>query len=249
MKTLAACARRVALCLISASVVSATCFETQALAFDLDPSEIRGKSSKEPITVLQNRYFTKVFRPEVGLLVGSVMDEAYLETQVFGARTGFFMTEWLGIEVQMIRTKVSASQDKKALDGMKYRPLEEPATSGNAVPNENEVVTVSPEPEVNPIRSMTDFNVNAAPFYGKLNLLNKWIIYTDLCLTGGLTRLETDQGDKTGMVLGIGERFYIGQAWSVRVDFRDRIFTEERAGNRARRNSYSVDFGTSYFFN
>lgn len=238
MNTLAASVRRVALCLLP---MMAALTSTTTLAFDLDPSEIRGKSSKEPVTVLQNRYFTKTLRPEVGLLVGSLMDEAYLETQVFGVRTGFFITEWLGFEAQMIRTKVSASQDRKALDGMKFRPLDND--------NSNDLVTVSPEPEVNPIRSMTDFDVIATPVYGKLNLLNKWIIYTDLCLSAGLTRLETDQGKKTGMVFGLGERFYLGQATSIRLDFRDRIFTEERAGNRARRNSYSIDLGTSYFFN
>ena len=246
MKTTAASARFLALCLVPAFAVVLSA--SAAFGLDLDPGEIRGKSSKEPITVLQNRYFTKTLRPEVGLLVGALMDEAYLETQVYGMRTGVFITEWLGIEAQMVRTKVSASQDRKALDGMKFRPLDD-TQSGDAVPNDNEIITVSPEPEVNPIRSMTDFYGVMAPFYGKLNLLNKWIVYTDMCLTAGLSMLETDQGDKTGMILGIGERFYVGQALSFRIDFRDRIFSEERAGNKARRNSYSIDFGTSYFFN
>ena len=248
MKTLAARACLLASCLVSA-LAAVTTADT-AFAFDLDPSEIRGKSSKEPVTVLQNRYFNKVYRPEVGFLAGAVLDEAYLETQIYGARTGLFLTEWAGIEVQMVKARVSASQDRKALDGMKFQPLpEDGGPNGDALPNDSEIVTVSPEPEVNPIRSFTDFTAVAAPFYGKLNFVNKWIVYTDLCLTGGVTRLETDQGDKLGTVLGIGERFYVGQGLSVRIDFRDRIFTEERAGNKARRNSFSVDLGASYFFN
>lgn len=216
-----------------------------AFGFDLDPSEIRGKSSKEPVTVLQNRYFLKQYRPEVGFSLGMIMDEAYLDTQTYGVRSGLFLSEWLGFEVQMLKTAVSDSDDRKALNGLKYRPIE----GENDATAEGEEVTVSPDPEVNAIHGMTDFNAIAAPFYGKLNLMNKAIVYTDLYVTGGMSRVETDQGDKTAMSIGIGERFYIGKAWSVRIDFRDRIFTETRAGQQTRKNCYGTDLGASYFFN
>ncbi len=219
-----------------------------AFGFDLDASEIRGKSSKEPTTVLQNRYFVKSFRPEVGFTLGQIMDEAYLDTRTFGVRAGMFVNEWLGFEVQQLKTSIADSSDRKALNGLKYRPLDD--GSGNAVPSgSSQDVVVSPDPEVNAIHSMTDFNAIAAPLYGKLNVLNKAIIYTDLYLTTGYTRLETDQGTKNGLALGIGERFYIGKAWSFRIDFRDRNFSEERAGAPSRKNSYSTDLGASYFFN
>jgi outer membrane beta-barrel protein len=236
MKTLRAFAAIVALFTASAG-----------FAFDLDPSEIRGKSSKEPVTVLQNRYFLKQYRPEVGFSLGMIMDEAYLDTQTYGVRTGFFMNEWFGVEVQMLKTAVSDSDDRRALNGLKYRPLD--SNSGDATDANADDVTVSPDPEVNAIHGVTDFNAIAAPFYGKLNLMNKAIVYTDLYVTAGMSRVETDQGDKTAMTVGIGERFYIGKAWSVRVDFRDRIFTETRAGQETRKNCYGADLGASYFFN
>jgi len=221
-----------------------------AFALDLDPNEIRGKSSKEPLTVLQNRYFLKSTRPEFGFVVGSVLDEAYLNTTTFGVRSGFFANEWLGFEVQMLRTTVSDSDDRRALNKLRYRPLKDD-NSGNAIPTdgtETEVV-VTPDPEINAIHGMTDFHAVVAPFYGKLNFLNKWIVYTDLYLTAGIARVETDQGDKTSMTLGAGERFYVGKSWSFRLDFKDRIFNETRAGQTSRKNSYSFDFGASYFFN
>jgi outer membrane beta-barrel protein len=181
-------------------------------------------------------------------MVGQVMDEAYLNTNFMGARAGLFFNEWLGFEVQSLRTVVRDSDDRKALNGMKYRPLEDP-NSGDAVPGDDVETVVSPEPEVNAIHGMTDFTGIAAPFYGKLNLMNKWIIYTDLYGTVGMSRVETEQGDKTGMHVGLGERFYIGKAWSFRIDFKDRIFTETRGGQDTRKHSYSVDLGGSYFFN
>lgn len=223
---------------------------SSALALDLNPNEIRGKSSKEPTSVLQNRYFTKSLRPEFGLLAGQIVDEAYLSTSTFGARTGLFFNEWFGMEVAMVKTTVRDSSDRRALNGLKYRPLNDTDSAGNAVPaNSGEETIVSPDPEVNAIHSMTDANAIAAPFYGKLNLLNKWIIYTDVYFAGGYSRLETDQGVKNGMNIGGGQRFYVGQSWSFRLDFRDRMFKESRAGELARKNSYSWDLGASYFFN
>jgi outer membrane beta-barrel protein len=236
MKTLRAFAAIVALFTASA-----------AFAFDLDPNEIRGKSSKEPVTVLQNRYFLKQYRPEVGFSLGMIMDEAYLDTQTYGVRSGMFFNEWLGFEVQMLKTAVSDSDDRKALNTLHYKPID--GKSGDATDANGEDITVSPDPEVNAIHSMTDFNAIAAPFYGKLNLMNKAIIYTDLYVTGGISRVETDQGDLNAMSVGVGERFYIGKAWSVRLDFRDRIFTETRAGEATRKNCYGTDLGASYFFN
>jgi len=232
--------------------VACTLFQgpTPALALDLDPSEIRGKSSKEPLTVLQNRYFLKSTRPEFGFVVGSILDEAYLNTTTFGVRSGFFANEWLGFEVQMLRTTVSDSDDRRALNQLRYRPLKDD-NSENAIPNdgvETEVV-VTPDPEINAIHSMTDFHAVVAPFYGKLNFLNKWIVYTDMYLTAGVARVETDQGDKNSFTIGAGERFYVGKSWSFRIDFKDRIFSETRAGQTSRKNSYSFDLGASYFFN
>lgn len=222
---------------------------TSAYGFDLNPSDIRGKSSKEPMTVLQNRYFLKTYRPEAGFMVGQILDEAYLNTTTMGLRSSLFVNEWLGFEVQMVKTMVSDSDDRRALNKLKYRPLDD-GNSENALPEgTTEEVTVSPDPEINALRGMTDFNAVAAPFYGKLNFVNRWIIYTDIYLSGGLSRVETDQGEKMAMIIGGGERFYIGKSWSFRVDFRDRIFTETRADQTTRKNSYSVDLGASYFFN
>jgi outer membrane beta-barrel protein len=222
---------------------------TSALALELKPDEIRGKSSKEPTSVLQNRYFTKSYRPEFGLMAGQIVDEAYLSTSTFGARAGLFFTEWLGMEVSMLKTTVRDSSDRKALNSLKYRPLPDTDSQGNAIPANGEEKIVSPDPEVNAIHSMTDANATAAPFYGKLNLLNKWIVYTDVYFTGGYSRVATDQGAKNGVNFGGGQRFYVGQSWSFRVDFRDRVFKETRAGEPNRKNSYSWDLGASYFFN
>ena len=220
-----------------------------ASALDLKPDDIRGKSSKEPTSVLQSRYFLKAFRPEFGLLAGQILDEAYLKTTTTGARAGMFVSEWIGFEVAMLRTTVKDSSDRRALNTLKYRPLKD--SSGNTVPagSTGDETVVSPDPEVNAIHAFTDTSIVAAPFYGKLNLLNKFIVYTDLYVSAGYSRVTTDQGALNAGNFGAGERFYVGQALSFRLDFKDRIYTETRAGEPSRKNCYSWDLGASYFFN
>ena len=49
----------------------------RAMALDLKADEIRGEQVNNPVKILQNRYFTKTFRPEIGLSLGSFVNEAY----------------------------------------------------------------------------------------------------------------------------------------------------------------------------
>jgi outer membrane beta-barrel protein len=215
----------------------------RSIALELKPDQIRGKSNKNPVTVLQDRYFLKAFRPEVGLAMGSVLDEAYLSTSLYGVRAGMFINEWLGFEFQQFTSGVADSADRKALNQLKYRPR-----TADALPDGEEVL-VSPDPEVNAIHKILDVNAVGAPFYGKMNFFNQFIIYTDIYITGGIAQVETDQGDKQSMTLGAGERFYVGKAWSLRVDFKNRIYNEKRAGKDTTKNAFTFDFGASYFFN
>lgn len=206
-----------------------------AWALDLKPSEIRGDERRTPVSVLQNRYFTKSFRPEIGIAAGSLLNEAYTDTVLYGARGSLFFSEWLGIEVQALRTTITDSDDRRALNEIRYRRLET-----------DEVV--SPDPEVNRLHSVTDVNAIFAPFYGKLNLLDRLIVYSDLYFTGGYSQVDSDQGSINALSWGVGQRFYWRQNLSFRVDVRDRVYQEVRNQEDYTKHTYSVDFGMSYFF-
>lgn len=210
----------------------------KAQGLDLDPNEIRGNTTKKPVAVLQSRFFVKTLRPEVGLMAGQLLNEAYTSTTVAGARLSLFANEWVGAEVQYYRSTIRDSADRKALNKLKFKPLDDP--------DPNKIVT--PDPEINPVHSMIDVDMVFAPFYGKLNFLDWLILYTDIYVTAGASQVSSDQGDKTAVLFGMGERFYVGESWSLRIDARDRNFSEQRAGEDVRRNLWSVDFGISFFF-
>ena len=207
----------------------------QAFGFALDAKEIRGDRKNNPVAVLQNRYFTKSLRPEIGVAMGSFLNEAYTDTSTMGYRLSLFVTEWVGVEYQSIDTSVKDSDDRKALNDLTYR-----RTDSEEV--------VSPDPEVNPIYGVNDVNLVFAPFYGKLNLLDQMILYSDLYLTVGYANVDTSQGQLSAATIGAGQRFYFLKSMSFRVDVRDRIYTEKRLGEDTTKHAYSIDFGLSYFF-
>jgi outer membrane beta-barrel protein len=202
---------------------------------DLDPNEIRGSNSKKGVAVLQNRFFLKTWRPEFGVMAGTVLNESYTKTALTGARLGVFFNEWVGAEAQYIKAAVADSEDRKALNDLQYRKKDDPNT------------LVTPDPEVNPIRGISEANVIFAPFYGKLSLLDWVIVYTDVYGVLGGGSVQTDQGNKSALVMGGGLRTYWASRWSTRIDFRDRTYTETRAGQTTRKHTWCVDFGVSVF--
>ena len=206
-------------------------------ALDLDPNEIRGTgNNKQPVSVLQNRFFTKSMRSEFGVIGGKLLNESYTDTMMAGLRGALFISEWIGIEAQYVRTNVSDSDDRRALNQIKYRSADN---------SDSTVKTL--DPEVNPIHQIFDTNVIAAPFYGKLNLLDKFIVYSDLYALGGVSKVDTDQGSLNAFSLGAGQRFYFLNNTSFRIEFRDRTYVEQRSGQSSRKHALCLDFGASYF--
>lgn len=205
-------------------------------AIDLKPEEVRGKATQSPVTILQNRYFLKAFRPELGFAYGTITNEAYTDTKLVGFRTGLFFSETFGLELQSFNATVSDTDDLKSLKRLRYRKFDDPN------------VEVHPDPVVNRINKMVDVTGVVAPFYGKLNFADWLIIYSDLYLTAGITKLDTDQGGITGVTWGAGQRFYCQKSLSLRVDFKGRMY-KEKANNeqKVKKSTYSVDFGLSYF--
>ena len=97
------------LCVFSVSATS--------VAQDLKPSQIRGKAQKrvKPVSVLHQRYFKKSLRPEIGVLGGFILDEAYIDTKTFGARASLFFNEFIGLDLQYVKGSHKQTDDYRAL--------------------------------------------------------------------------------------------------------------------------------------
>jgi outer membrane beta-barrel protein len=214
-------------------------------AIAADTEAIRGERNDLGVKVVQNRYFIKQFRPEIGIFAGRFLNEAYTKTDTVGIRANFFFTEWFGLEVQGLNTSISDTEDLKALKQLSFRELDSERI-------------VYPNPEINRIHATKEVNLVGVPFYGKLNFFDLLIVYTDLYLTAGATQVLTDQRvgpeklvqkkELTGGSIGAGIRFFILKSASFQIDFRDRIYEEMRNSKKNSKHALSVDFGLSYFF-
>lgn len=218
---------------LKAAILTLFCSST-VFALDLDPKKIRVNPQKSDIAVVQNRYFNKAFRPELGVFYGKIMNEAYLNTNYTGYRLAMFFTESLGLEVSSATSEITDSPDRVALNSLKFKDITTDAL-------------VSPDPEVNSVQSAIELSGFFTPLYGKINVLDLFIIYSDLYLSGGATLLKTDQDDITGTSFGVGQRLYFTKSLSLRWDLKVRNYTELRQGEDAAKTAYVMDIGLAYF--
>ena len=196
-----------------ALVIFPNAAHAQSASPNLAPASEDARPEK-PVKVLQNRYFLKAMRPELSAFGGVVLNESYSRTSLFGARVGLFPTESWGIEASFGKFVASDSADLKALKQLEYY--------------DQKGKPLRIEPSYVRLESVTSLTANFVPVYGKINLLDWNIIYSDLYVNGGVGLVKTSQGNKNALVVGVGQRFYFAKSFNVRVDATDHIFRETR---------------------
>jgi outer membrane beta-barrel protein len=216
-------------------------FESLSAGFSVAQAQPQGQDDvvlpdKAP-KVLQNRYFLKALRPELSVTLGIIANEAYAKTYSAAGRLGLFVTENLGLETGFTKYFTDESPDLKALRGI------ENCDTNN--------VCKSIEPDFVTLKSQVDVLGLFSPIYGKINFMDLGIVYSDIYFAGGAAFLQTSQGKKTSLIVGIGQRFYFAKSASVRFDVRDVVLQEERTNlgtkKKSFRHAWSVQGGISLF--
>lgn len=192
-----------------------------------------------PVKVLQNRFFKKALRPEVSGFVGSALNESYTRTFAIGARLGFFFNEWVGLDYTFTQFEVEDSADLKALRAIVVYSDAEKAERTRI------------EPAFVSLDSLHAFTGTLAPVYGKINLFDAMILYSDIYFSAGAGLLQTSQGEKIPLILGVGQRFYFAKRYNVRIDAWDHVFEQEREnlGEKkvSTKHAWVVSLGLSAF--
>ncbi len=199
-------------------------------------SSLDAVTSRPPM-VVQNRFFRKALRPEVSAVGGVLLNEAYSKTYGMSIRTGLFFNEYLGMEFGYTSFSSSNSADLDALSRLVYYKKDQSPTHI--------------EPSFVRLNSAASGHLVFAPIYGKINFLDYAIIYSDLYFSAGTGMLKTTGGNEVPGILGIGQRFFFGKKYSVRVDGWDHIFTETRENNgeklQSTRHAWLVTLGMGVF--
>jgi outer membrane beta-barrel protein len=193
--------------------------------------------------VLQNRFFLKKMRPEVNLFGGQVLNEPYSQTWMLGGRAGVFLTETLGAEYTFTSFSAKDSEDLKALRKIKYCKDQKVAGA--------QCVLTNTEPSFVRLKGGHTLTGTFAPIYGKVNLMEGYILYSDIYANIGAGILSTSQGSKNAFVVGFGQRLYFAESFNVRIDAVDHIFQEERDNlgktQKSTRHAWTVSLGVSAF--
>lgn len=191
-----------------------------------------------PVKVLQNRFFYKALRPEVSVFAGTILNESYTKTSILGARLGFFVNEWLGFDYSFASFQVEDSADREALREIKVYKQDS-----------SERIAISPSfVSLEHVHALT---ATLVPVYGKINLFDMLILYSDIYTSAGLGLLQTNQGEKVPFIVGVGQRFYFAERFNVRIDAWDHVFEQERENlgtkKKSIKHAWSVALGASVF--
>jgi outer membrane beta-barrel protein len=197
--------KRIALLVLMSSAAFARAEETQPDTEVLEVEKVKEKywaqGEESQLGVVQNRTYSKAGKLQLGLVGGRATDDPFLSTTAYGLNVGYNFSEFWGASLVGLKYSVSPSNALKTL------------RSGGKQAN-----TVAPE-------YYLGGEATGSFLYGKLSLLGASIIYYDMHVTGGggITRTENDSAAPT-VSMGLGQRFYITKAFSLRMDYRFQTF-------------------------
>jgi len=93
-----------------------------------------------------------------------------------------------------------------------------------------------------------DLDVAWAPLYGKVSLLGEGILHFDVYVTAGPGVFGTNRGANPAVNVGIGQRYFLNDWLSARIELRDYIFVESRSNVSDVQNLLMLSLSVSGFF-
>ncbi len=155
----------------------------------------KGKSAE--VGVVQNRKFSKSNKFQFGVFGGIVAVDPFLSVQTLGSSFGYHFSETYSLHLTGMYNFVA--------DSLAYERYK--------AEKDGKINTNKPN-------GYLGLENNWSLLYGKLSLLGKQIIYFDLHVGAGLGLDFTESGKYIAPSIMIGQRFYITQVMSLRLDYR-----------------------------
>lgn len=178
--------------------------DAEKVNVDIIKEKYWAKGEESELGVVQNRQYSKSKKFQLGLFGGFVTSDPFLSTKALGLSLAYHLSEYVGVGLVYWKDFVSASTALQTFE-----------ESRGATANTNKPrYTIGAEALFSMI-------------YGKLSLLGKAIIYYDLHLTAGGGITNTESGTYVSPHIGIGQRFYLTEKWSLRLDYRMLYYNEK----------------------
>lgn len=205
---------------------------------DLDQIKDRywAQGDKSEMGVVQNRTYSKSGRFQLGVLGGVGFSDPFLDVKMAGVQVGYYFNEFWGIHLLAWKYLVGPSS------ALYYLENNLGTTTNTNIPS-----------------WYAGGEVSGSLIYGKLSLAGSAIIYYDLQLLAGLGATGTESGTYLTPHVGIGQRFYLSQNLSLRVDYRlmayregilEKVITPRLGEYTGSRNNFSntITIGIDFLF-
>jgi outer membrane beta-barrel protein len=210
----------------------------EAGAEEVDVSGIKQKywarGEENELGVVQNRLYSKAKRVELSAFYALPSSDPFLAMTSYGGSLSYHFNEYF------------------SLSGIGWKYNVRDSTAQQAF-----VTSVGARSNSNPPTRYFGLEGNASLLYGKLSFIGRKIIYYDLAFSAGLGQTGTLNGDYLTPSVGVGQRFYITQRLSLRIDYRLHSFKEDiidrttisrfnqKIGERTN-NTSTIFFGLSF---
>lgn len=185
------------------------------------------KKLSDRIKSVQRKVFLKKSRVEVFPQFSLDLNDPFFQHFIVGAAVGFHLADSMAVEV-----RGGAAIAKMKQSAIKF------------VRTETDSLLKNP-PE---FKYHADIDFLWAPFYGKISLFSEAILHFDTYLTAGPGIFGTDAGLNPAANIGIGQRYFITDWLTARVEVRNYLFLDNRNDTSDLQNLLVLGFSVSGFF-
>ena len=171
--------------------------------------------------VIQNRTFSKEKRYYASVVYGPLINDPFAKARATGIVGGYYFTEDLGVELSLINYDSTQNDTVSAYEQQ----------FGGA------------KPDYNLIKSTKTISVVYSPFYAKMALMNKSIMYFDMGFTLGLglSDYEIQKVNKDGLgnksqaneinstahlEVGLSQQLFINHNCALRLDIKNSFYQQ-----------------------
>ncbi len=201
------------------------------LSFDVVDTDESARSFEQSrkdeidlIRVIQRRPFLRTKRLELAPFLGTNINDSLVNVAVAGTSANYYLSEVLGIGFQGAWSLGTETDlfDKVINDYALF-------------------------PEVSKLQWYATLDFSYVFVYGKFALFNTWIIPWDMYGVLGAGAAQTELGTHPMLAAGIGQRYFMNRWFTVNLELRDGIYSEDYPGGSELVNNLMWTLGVSFY--
>ncbi len=197
-----------------------------------------GRIPNEEVMVVQRKYTRKGGRHELTpFSIGGIPFGTVRRTLIGGANYTYHLNDWLGIEAfNFVYSKTFFSSFTEDVNS-------------NKLGAEADI-----RPDYQKLLYFMTAGAQLTPFYGKISTLSRWILYVEPYVTFGAGLAKTETDSYLAFYPGIGLRAFFKEWFSMRLEFRDYMYSEKSVSRTTAatsdtilRQNYAVNLSLSFW--